>query len=132
MNDEAFLSAFHNRTLDQLTHADHVRVAWLVLQDNSLHAALRILRDGFLAFARSKGKPEVYHETITWSFTILMHQRMHCGRAGSNWAEFLDLNSDLATGVGALEQIYNREQLASNVAREIFVLPDSSIAQGAD
>ncbi len=123
MTDDEFLRAFFACELESLSHADHIRAGWLVLHKHSLHSAIGILSDGFRAFAAAKGKPEVYHETVTWAFLVLMHERIKQGRAGRSWREFLETNPELAAGRRALECFYSRERLDSQLAREAFVLP---------
>jgi hypothetical protein len=122
-DDGAFLAAVRDGSLPSLSHDDHVRLAWLVLQRAPLLAALDEVRRDLRAFAVAKGKPEVFHETITWAFTLLIHERIQRGRGGADWKEFLAQNRDLRDGLTALRELYGAEALDSELARRTFVLP---------
>ena len=81
-------------------------------------------------FAISKGKPQLYHQTITWAYLVLIHERVV--RGGSvqsgcvpSWEEFLEHNPDVLVWKGGiLERYYSRATLDSELARRIFVFPD--------
>jgi hypothetical protein len=121
--DEAFLRSLRDGTLPSLSHDAHVRYAWLVLQRAPLLTALEEIRRGLLAFAAAKGKPEVFHETITWAFILLIHERIQRGHGGKDWREFLVQNADLREGLTALHELYDADVLDSELARHTFVLP---------
>jgi hypothetical protein len=121
--DTSFLRSLRDGTLASLSHDDHVRYAWLVLQRAPLLSALEEVRRDLRAFAVSKGKPEVFHETITWAFTLLIHERIQRGMGGSSWRDFLARNLDLRSGLTALRELYDPDVLDSELARRTFVLP---------
>ena len=123
-SDSDFLCAVEACELATLSHRDHIRLAWLVLQKQPLVAAIELLRKQFAAFAKSKGKPMLFHETITWAFTIIINERIQRGRGGTSWSEFLTLNQDLARGKAVLYEYYQVKTLDSELARRAFVFPD--------
>src|SRR5262249_58654622 len=63
-------------------HADHVRLAWIYLRDYTLIDAIERFTRSLRHFAAHCGGAEKYHETITWAYLLLIHERMH--RNGGN------------------------------------------------
>ena len=87
-------------------------------------AALERFTRALKRFAGAQGRPELYHETITWAFVFLIHERM---REQEDWESFVAHNSDLfAWQPSILDRYYRAETLASSRARAAFVLPDAS------
>jgi hypothetical protein len=75
-------------------------------------------------FAAAKGKPSLYHETITWAFLFVVAERQARCPAES-WQAFAAANGDLlAWKPSVLDRYYENETLASELARRIFVMPD--------
>ena len=75
-------------------------------------------------FAIAKGQPNLYHETITWGYLWLIHERMARG-AKQDWEAFAATNPDLLTWEQSLLRTYYRpESLQSELARRVFVFPD--------
>lgn len=124
LSDPDFVSAVNACELESLSHHDHIRLAWIILQNYPLVAAIDLLRRQFAAFAESKGKPMVFHETITWAFAALINERIERGLGGTSWMEFLTLNPDVARGKTILHEYYHVATLDSEIARRTFVLPD--------
>ena len=123
MHDREFIEAFESCTLpsEQFPHRAHVRLAWLYLRDGSLLDALTRFVEGLKRYAASLGATAKYHETITWAFMFLIHERM--ARAEhATFDEFAAANADLFNGI--LEKYYRRETLGSELARRTFVMPD--------
>ena len=127
--DREFLEAFETCALptDRFHHRDHVRVAWLYLRQGSLMEALERCVTGLRRFAAHHGKPGLYHETITWGFMLLIHERQQrCPTA--SWERFAEVNADLLTWrPSALDRYYRPETLQSEFARRVFVLPDAGL-----
>jgi hypothetical protein len=124
MTDQALLDAFEDCSLSpaELRHRDHIFVAWSYLQDASLGAAGDRFCTSLRRFAEAHGKTTLFHETITWAYVTLIHERMQSGP--STFAAFADANPDLFDHAqGALARIYDPETLASERARRVFVLP---------
>ncbi len=130
MNDAQFIQAFETCTLSagSFHHADHVRLAWLYLRDRPFPAALNAFCTGLQRFAAANGKPELYHETITWAYLLLIRER--CARMNSDhsWEEFRAANEDLFVWKPSILQRYYREEtLSSELAHRVFVLPDRGL-----
>ncbi len=109
-------------------HADHVRVAFAyVAQCPFLEAVARFCA-ALKRFAAAQGKPQLYHETITWAYLFLIRERVaRVGRVQS-WEEFAERNPDLLVWKGGvLGTLYRQETLDSDLARHTFVLPDQGL-----
>lgn len=123
-DDRRFLSSFEAGTLSSFHHRDHVRLAWIYLRREGLLDALERFSVGLRRFAVSKGKPNLYHETITWALLFVIKERIVRG-AESGFAAFEKRNPDLFEWPsGLLENYYKKETLASDLARKTFLLPD--------
>jgi hypothetical protein len=131
--DRGLLRAFEECTLaaDRFHHADHVRVAWLMLGLDDLPAALRRFRDGLRRYATSLGKAGIYHETITVAYLLLIHERRQRGPEDESFEAFAGRNPDLLCWrPSALDRYYRPETLSSERARRTFLLPDRLEAGG--
>lgn len=131
MTDDQFLAAFENCSLrgEHFHHADHVRMGFLYLCRFPALEALGRFSAALMNFAAANGKPDRYHETITWAFLLLIRERLarRCQQSGlhPSWDEFARDNSDLLDWKGnILKQYYRDETLASEFAKRIFVFPD--------
>lgn len=127
MEDGLFLAAFESGSLPEecFRHRDHVRAAWLLLQDAPPAAALARFSEALKRFAASLGKSRLYHETITWAYVLLINERMERADETQCWREFAAANEDLLTWrPSILESYYREETLWSDLARAVFVLPD--------
>lgn len=121
--DSEFIRAFETCTLppEQFPHRAHVRLAWLYLREGTPLDALTRFVEGLKRYAGSLGASTKYHETTTWAYLFLIHERMTRG-AAETFDEFAAANDDLFNGI--LEKYYRRETLASDLARHTFVMPD--------
>lgn len=127
MNDEEFMQRFEDCTLstDHFHHAGHVRMAWLYLQRFPLIEALSRFRDNLQRFAASLGKSHIYHETLTFAFVFLIHERIQRDGASQSWEEFASSNVDLLNWKESiLKKYYSEDALKSDFARRVFVFPD--------
>ena len=127
MNDRDFLAAFENGTLpeDRFHHPDHVRAAWLLLREEAPAPALDRFSSALKRFAAAKGKTRLYHETITWAYVLLINERVQRGGGRLDWEEFARANADLLTWrPSVLDRYYTPETLGSDLARQVFLLPD--------
>jgi hypothetical protein len=110
-------------------HANHVRLAFEYLSRYSALEALARFSDALKHFALAHGKANLYHETITWAYMLLIRERMARGGSGvQTWNEFAALNPDLLIWKGGvLSRLYRSETLDSDFARHTFVLPDQGL-----
>src|SRR5687767_2103219 len=74
MDDASLFTAFQDTSLpaDAFHHREHVRVAWMYVMRYGVVAALTSYSEGLKRFAAAKGKPQLYHETITWAYLLLI------------------------------------------------------------
>lgn len=131
MSDEEFIASFEDCSLaaNSFHHADHVRMAFLYVSRFPALKALERFSNSLIRFATANGKPDLYHETITWAFLFLIRERM--ARAGDeqSWTQFAAGNPDLLNWKdNVLTKYYRPETLSSNLARSTFLLPDNTIA----
>jgi hypothetical protein len=105
-------------------HGDHVRLAFAYLCEYSVLEALAKFASALKRFATARGKTQLYNETITCAYFFLIRERMARFKT-ANWEEFSQLNPDLLTWKdGILSRYYCDATLKSDLAREVFVLPD--------
>jgi hypothetical protein len=124
--DDELLKGFDTGSLpdDAFHHQEHVRVAWIYVRQHGLPDALGTFSTALRRFAAAKGKPQLYHTTITWAFLLLIGERLRRGLATS-WAEFVQENPDLLSWKpSVLDRYYSPDRLWSALARETFVFPD--------
>ena len=106
-------------------HQQHARVAWALVAQEGLLASLERFPAGLRRFARHHGADGLYHETITWIFLLLIHERMQRLPGGHGWQAFAESSPDLLRDPKkTLSRYYSPECLGSDLARTIFVLPD--------
>ena len=129
MTDREFVEAFESCTLDPSTfhHREHVRLAWIYLGESSLVDALARFARSLKRFATNAGSEGLYHETITFAFLFLIHERMQRS-AASTFDAFATANEDLfAWKPSILDRYYSAETLQSELARRTFVMPDVNV-----
>ena|ERR1700733_60023 len=130
MSDDEFIASFENDTLDNgaFHHADHVRMAFLYLSRYPVLEALQRFSTSLASFATAKGKPELYHETITWAFLLLIRERMARSPSPQTWHQFANGNPDLLNWKdNILKKYYRDETLSSELAKCVFLFPDTAL-----
>jgi hypothetical protein len=90
---------------------------------------MRRFSEALRNFAAHNGKPERYHETVTWAFLFLIREQMTRARLQNGhdptWDDFAATNPDLLNWENnILKKYYSEEILASELARTTFLLPD--------
>ena len=109
---------------DSFHHADHVQLAFAYLSQYPVLQALERFAAALKRFAEARGKSQLYHETITYSFFFLIRERMARG-GGAEWEEFARQNPDLLISKDViLSRYYHEATLQSRLARTVFLLPD--------
>lgn len=117
------LAGFVAGTLPAFHHRDHVRVAWLYLRRHGLLGALARFPPDLRRFAAAKGRPEIYHETVTCAFLVLIHERIEPG--SDDFDDFVRSHPELLRWrPSVVDGYYSPALLASEPARRCFVLPD--------
>ena len=77
MNDREFVEAFEACAVasSDFHHTDHVRLAWIYLGRHELLTAIERFATSLRRFATHHGAAGKYHETITWAYLLLIHER---------------------------------------------------------
>jgi hypothetical protein len=124
LTDDELIDGFEAVTLASFHHRDHVRVAWIYLRRLGLLEALAAVSRGLQRMAAAHGQQAKYHETVSWLYVFVIHERMAAGDHAT-WDEFERSNPDLLAHWGAfVGRYYSPRALRSPVARRSFVLPD--------
>ena len=107
-----------------LHHIDHVRLGFECLRQSTVLEAIGTFSNALRRFAADRGKPQLYHETITWAYILLIRERLARTEA-KDWEQFAQQNSDLLVWKGGvLSRYYQEATLASDLARTGFIFPD--------
>ncbi len=129
MSNEELIRRFESDEVGEggFHHADHVRLGFAYLSQYPTLQALEKFSSALKRFAAAHGKAQLYHETITFAYLFLIRERMS-GCEGAEWEEFAVRNPDLFVWKGGiLDRYYREATLKSDVAREVFVLPDKNV-----
>lgn len=122
---DQLIAQFENATLASFHHADHVRMAFLYVSKYPPLAALEKFSSALARFAAAHGKPQLYNETITWAFLLLIRERLARAGTPQSWEEFAASNPDLLSWKDSvLNRYYRAETLTSDLAKRTFLFPD--------
>src|SRR5580658_10328210 len=83
--------------LDRFRHSVHIQIAFLYLCKYPVLDVLGRFPAALAGYAEAHGKAGLYHETITWAYILLIHERMRRAGHAQSWAEFAAANADLMT-----------------------------------
>jgi hypothetical protein len=126
MTDDDLITAVDSKSLplNEFTHAQHVRLAWACLRAHPLLPAMAEFRRLLVAYAAHHGKPNLYHETITFAYLLLVHERMARTPHLTAWDAFTSEHTDLLSWRGGpFFTLYPGEIIQDSAARAHFVLP---------
>ena len=127
MNEAEWMEAFETGALPNgsFHHGEHVKMAFLYLKKFAPLEALSRFASGLARFATAHGKPDLYNETITWAFFLLIRERIARASSSQTWEEFSANNADLLHwNDNILKKYYRPETLASALAKSVFLFPD--------
>ena|SRR5690242_3585289 len=130
-DEETLLSSFETCKLPkgEFKHMQHVQVAWIILSKDPLFAALRRFRFHLKAFAVFNNVPDLYNETVTCFYLLLIHARMDKIGRRHSWDDFRVTNPDLFHPPKIfLETYYPKEAAFSSQAKSVFLLPETETA----
>jgi hypothetical protein len=126
MKDEELIAGLEDCSLpaDEFHHMEHVRAAWLYLERHPVGEAMVRFPRALREYAKSLGKADRYHETITLAYLFIVNERRLRGETLA-WEEFASANPDLLDWKESILRGYYREEtLQSDLARCVFVMPD--------
>jgi len=97
MTDRELLDGFENCTLpnEAFHHEEHVRVAFLYLSQYGVREAFERFSGSLVKFAAAHGKTNLYKETLTLAYLLIIRQRVALGAPAESWEEFKSRNPDL-------------------------------------
>jgi hypothetical protein len=130
-HDDELIRQFEDCSLplDRFRHSVHIQIAFLYLCRYPVLDVLGRFPAALTRYAEAHGKAGLYHETITWAYILLIHERMKRAGHVQTWEEFQSANTDLMTWTSTiLKQYYRDETLSSDLARKIFLFPDKAPA----
>lgn len=115
--------SFEAHQIDNSTfrHKQHLEVAFELLCKYDFVDATAIYAKGIKTIAANAGAPKKFNTTITFAFMSLIAERLE-NFNGVGFDSFLEENSDLLS-MSILEDWYVHEQLFSDTARKIFLMP---------
>ena len=127
LTDAELLNGFEQCTLPNSAfhHQDHIRVAFLYLSRFSVLEALHRFEEGLKRFASWHGKTDLYNETVTWAYILLIRERMARAGLAQDWPLFKTNNPELFDRrPDILSRYYHPETLSSPLAKSTFLFPD--------
>jgi hypothetical protein len=126
MSNQELIHCFENDAVPEnaFHHADHVRLAFAYVCEYPVLQALEKFASALKRFAATRGKTQLYNETITCAYFFLIRERMaRC--EGADWEDFARRNPDLLIWKGGiLNRYYKEATLKSELARAVFLFPD--------
>jgi len=123
---EFTIAALEDGTLDvdAFDHEAHVYIAWLYLEQFPLLDAIARFTSALQRLTARLGIPGKYHETVSLFFMLLIADR-RTSTKGKDWLSFHRNNGDLfCREHSIIDRYYSSDLLASDRARQSFVLPD--------
>ena len=117
--------SFEARDLDAsaFRHRDHVGVAYQMLQSYDFVDATVKYAENIKSIAAKAGVAGKFNATITFAFLSLIAERMGTTEH-SNYDDFISQNQDLMSK-DILAKWYSPERLRSDLARNVFLMPDT-------
>jgi hypothetical protein len=106
-------------------HRAHVQVAWMYLGLFPPARAIDRFAAALRRFAEAQGRPDLYNETVTWAYLLLIRERMAAATAEESFDAFAERNPDLLhRAPSILERYYEPSTLESPLGRRVFRFPD--------
>jgi hypothetical protein len=128
VNDDQFMQAFEACDPKlRFTHEQHLRAAFWYLQREPLGHAAERFKASLLRLASARSMPNLYHETITWAYMVLLNEKRCTLGAGATFDEVKERWPELLDhGGGELRRLYTGDELDGVEARRVFRLPRRS------
>jgi hypothetical protein len=126
-NSEVIASFEFDNLAGEFHHAEHVRLAFAYLSEYPAIEALHRFSLALKQYAVARGKPDRYHETITYAYLFLIRERAARTRT-LDWDAFAEANPELLQWKpGILDRYYRQSTLNSDLASTVFLLPDKIV-----
>lgn len=127
MTDEEFLSAVECCTISKsdFDHVAHLRLGWLYITRYPLAEAINRCIESLQRLGTHHGVRHNYHETITWTYLLLVADRQ-TRQPQESFEAFRTANDDLFTAQPyAHDQLYSKATIESDLARTRYLLPEN-------
>jgi hypothetical protein len=130
--DAAWIADLEACRLERFGHREHLRAGWIYLRHHGLTDGAHRFIATLQRYADHHGAPDLYHETVTWAFLLLLQDRLGRMIAEHTWDDFAVAHPDLlGDGKALLGRHWKPDTLGSELARRSFVFPDR-LVQGAE
>ena len=103
-------------------HREHVRMAFEMLRRHDFAESAWLYSRALRLMTAKVGRPQAFNQTTTIAFLSVIAERMERGGA-TDFAAFVRAHPELLDK-STLSRWYRPEQLASEIARRTFVLPE--------
>lgn len=125
LTDREFVRAFEDCSLPQemFAHRNHLRLAWLYLQNAALGEAEERMERSIRRYAGHHGASQKYHHTITLFWMRVVEAAKLETPDGSSFDAFVEAHPELLDKA-YLRIFYSPGRLEGTGAREAFVDPD--------
>lgn len=126
LTDREFMEAFASCTLDPavFTHAAHLRLAWLYVNNHGVDDAINIIRLQLQAYVKWAGAADKYNETVTVAAVKAVDHFMKRSIART-FEEFISRHPQLLTDFVAMIRSHYRVNIfADENAKRTFMEPD--------
>jgi len=111
----------HDVDNNNFHHAQHIQVAYELLNKYDFIDAASVYAKGIRALATKAGAPRKFNLTITYAFMSLIAERM-LSSSKNNYEDFVEENTDLMSK-NVLKKWYSTDRLQSDTARTVFLMP---------
>jgi len=125
LDDDGLVEQFESCRLpaSRFHHADHIRLAWILLGKMSEQEATDRIVAAIRRFAAHNGISEKYHHTITLAWMRLVAAARRATPEAQDFESFAAQHAELFD-VKALTRFYSAEQLSSSGARAGWIEPN--------
>ena len=122
--EPAGLECFMRGEVDaaRFPHREHVRMAFEMLRRHDFAETVWLYSRALRLMTARVGKPQAFHQTTTIAFLSLIAERMERAPA-ADFAAFVRAHPEMLDKA-TLSRWYRPEQLATEIARRTFVLPE--------
>ena len=119
-----FINSFEACDIDasEFGHVDHIGVAYEMLRRYDFLNASAKYANCINTIATKAGAAQKFNTTITLAFLSVIAERMQA-KPSADFDEFIAQNQDLLSG-NVLAKWYTPERLQSDLARNVFLMPD--------
>lgn len=120
-------AAFEQCTLSpaDFSHRNHLALGWSYLRELGFPDGAARFREQLQAYVAAVGATAKFHETITWAYLVLLNEEMTLrSPPDETFESMIQRRPDLLDHRnGALAQCYPQQQLDSDDARRVLMLP---------